>query len=180
MGYSLGLLSGPHDPSTQRVPVAPLPSPRTPTRRSRRSNPCLSPCATAKPQLATSAIPSPTGITIFRMFLLLRRVVFALATSQPRSCSRSSTIHRLITRSRSVPDSAIQTSFLRPSIWRASEFGRSLGKLSKLSVSGSKRTIALALHSESHTLSSPSYLGYHQRRRKRRRRKKRRCTKKRR
>src|SRR5215831_4265997 len=38
MGYSLGLLSGPHDPSTQRVPVAPLPSPRTPTRRSRRSN----------------------------------------------------------------------------------------------------------------------------------------------
>src|SRR5215468_4380078 len=38
MGYSLGLLSGPHDPSTQRVAVAPLPSPRTPTRRSRRSN----------------------------------------------------------------------------------------------------------------------------------------------
>src|SRR5215472_10142437 len=94
--------------------------------------PCLSPCATAKPQLATSAIPSPTGIIIFRMFLLLRRVVFALATSQPMSCSRSSTIHRLITRSRSVPDSAIQTSFLRPSIWRTSEFGRSLGKLSKL------------------------------------------------
>src|SRR5215475_10999177 len=44
MGYSLGLLSGPHDPSTQRVPVAPLPSPRTPTRRSRRSNHSMCPC----------------------------------------------------------------------------------------------------------------------------------------
>src|SRR5215831_158610 len=46
MGYSLGLLSGPHDPNTQRVPVAPLPSPRTPTRRSRRSNSQIRPAMT--------------------------------------------------------------------------------------------------------------------------------------
>src|SRR5215831_6261781 len=47
MGYSLGLLSGPHDPSTQRVAVAPLPSPRTPTRRSRRSNKAITPAVGA-------------------------------------------------------------------------------------------------------------------------------------
>src|SRR5437588_2183185 len=58
----------------------------------------------------------------------------------------------VITRIRSVPDSAIQTSPLRPSICRTSALGRSLGKLSKLSVSGSKRTTALALQSETHTL----------------------------
>src|SRR5215467_1070717 len=65
-------------------------------------------------------------------------------------------VRYLMTRMRSVPDSAIQTSFLRPSIWRTSALGRSLGKLSKLSFTGSKRSTELALHSDTHTPSSSS------------------------
>src|SRR5262245_44900559 len=65
-------------------------------------------------------------------------------------------VRYLMTRMRSVPDSAIQISSLRPSIWRTSALGRSLGKLSKVSLSGSKRSTELALHSDTHTPSSPS------------------------
>src|SRR5262249_13839323 len=40
----------------------PPPGPRIPP-----PPPCIWPCATAKPQLASSAIPAPAGITILRM-----------------------------------------------------------------------------------------------------------------
>src|SRR5262249_60081646 len=61
-----------------------------------------------------------------------------------------------MSRMRSVPDSAIHASPLRPSSWRTLAPGLSLGKLSKVSDSGSKRTTALAAQSVSHTLSSGS------------------------
>src|SRR5262249_59002075 len=60
------------------------------------------------------------------------------------------------TTSRSAPDSAAQTSPGRPRIWRTFALRRSLGNASNFSVSGSKRTTALALHSLSHTLSRSS------------------------
>src|SRR5205823_9807480 len=60
----------------------------------------------------------------------------------------------------SVPDSAIQVSIepslLRPRSWRTLAFGRSLGKLSNFSLAGSNRTIAFAVQSDNHTLSSGS------------------------
>src|SRR5215467_408208 len=65
-------------------------------------------------------------------------------------------VRYLMTRMRSVPDSAIHASLLRPSIWRTSALGRSLGKLSKVSFTGSKRSTELALHSDTHTPSSSS------------------------
>src|SRR5262245_23426813 len=61
-----------------------------------------------------------------------------------------------ITRRRSVPDSAAHVSPLRPSIWRTSEFGLSLGKLSNFSVAGSNRTMLFEVQSLSQTLSSGS------------------------
>ena len=64
--------------------------------------------------------------------------------------------HSRTTTSRSVPDSAPQTSPGRPSSWRTEAPRLLLGKLSNFSVAGSKRTIALARKSVSQTLSLSS------------------------
>src|ERR1700730_5896905 len=60
------------------------------------------------------------------------------------------------TTSRLVPDSGAHTSPGRPRIWRTLAPGRSLGNTSNFSVAGSKRTMALAPQSLSHTMSRSS------------------------
>src|SRR5205807_1280029 len=62
---------------------------------------------------------------------------------------------------RSLPDSGAQTSPGRPRIWRTLAPRLSLGNTWNFSVAGSKRTMALALHSLSHTTScSSTYTAY--------------------
>src|SRR2546429_7301982 len=51
----------------------------------------------------------------------------------------------------SAADSGVQTSPLRPWIWRTLAFGLDDLKVSNFSLAGSKRSITCALHSEAHT-----------------------------
>jgi hypothetical protein len=97
----------------------------------------------------------PPGGDVFRRSNRAQRDC-ASAKWRAARCACAARLQSRTTTSRSVPDSAPHASPGRPSIWRTEAARLLLGKLSNFSVTGSKRTMALAVKSVSQTLSLSS------------------------